>query len=650
MVDKLDAKKFKDILRDRLFTCLTQCSSSQPIVLIVQPNLVSLLNTLCPASQLTQKTQVTLIVKLDDDCVSNLKRIDLGSSKLVTLIDVRSDLKVPKPLHDLINEMPLNELDIIYATWEGHIDKYEKKLLPNHLELQLENIFPRLHPWYMLPLCFLDDILLNCNVLFTRDLQNLYYPKTTSFAKTTRTMLVNHLIDAVMSLCCENDITITHSISLGRYSKRFVDGLRSQLNDLETSEKQFQREMLYGEKHSGLQTNLIVIERQIDPLTPLLSQLTYSGMLNDIYGFTVDAKLKGLKPSDILEGANNETEVTLDYSMDNVWDDLKFINFGAVGTSLNIWAKELKDHYDSRHQVETVGEIKQFVDSLGEFQDRQRLLKLHTGISSKIMDHVNKEAIFQDLIDIEQDFCMNNLDNKVSCEKILDLMYAGAPREIILRLCCLLSLTKNGIRDKDFTILKTELVDTFGIDALMQLERLSKYGYILNKTVFSDYNSIKDFHTFSAWYDLCPQLDKSIDPLNPNEPTFSLCGIIPLSVRILESMYDRSVLLQNYSSQQPFVISRTPTLSKLEQLFESQYGPGIVDEQVWDQSTSAKTMIIGSAEKHTDLVILVFLGGITVAEIATIKFLQRRLRSKKVNKHFVVVTDGLLNSNAISQI
>ncbi|AMD19930.1 HCL221Cp [Eremothecium sinecaudum] len=645
-----NTRNLTQVLRGNLFEQLNACTSSEPIVLLIQPSLLPLVNCVSSFSHLIQKTRVNLIVTLDEESTIHLRGVDLSLSKLVALIDVRTDLIVPESLGGTLQELELTVIDLVYATWNNLRENSEAVIFPNHIQLQLPDVSINLHPWYMLPICHLDDNLLNCNTLYTSDNQNLYYPKTASLAETTRTVLVSHMVQSLASICEESDITITHSISLGPHSKKVVEQLRDQLLSTETYDAQFQREMLYGKKHSGLQTNLIVIERSIDPVTPLLSQLTYSGTLNDIFGFSLDTKLKELKNNDILEESAKNTEISLDYTLDNVWNELKFINFGAVGTKLNNWAKELKEQYDSRHQVETVGEIKQFVDSLGELQNRQRLLKLHTGISSKIMEMVNEQDNFQNLLDIEQNFCMNNFDNKVSYEKILDLMYSNAPQDVVLRLCCLLSITKNGIRDKDYLTLKTEISDTFGVQALIQLERLRSYGYFLNKTVFTELTPIKDFHTLSSWYDMYPQLDKTIDPLNPKEPTFSLCGIIPLSVRLIESMYDRSVSLKHYSSQQPFVISRTPSLAKLEQLFESQFGKQTISELVWDQSAESKTRIIGSPDREVDLVLLVYLGGVTLSEVATIKFIQETLRSKNINKRFVIITDGLISSKTIPQL
>ncbi|AGO12417.1 AaceriAER064Cp [[Ashbya] aceris (nom. inval.)] len=640
----LDTRKLEKQVKARLFEQLNQCTRQDPILLLIQPSLVPYINALCTFSELTKHTQVSVIMTLDESCLDNLNGMEVGSAKLVVLLDVRSDLKVPDELHELIRGLSLRKLDVISASWKQHTDVEEAKVFPDYLQLQLKEVALRVHRWYMLPVCYLDDQFLNCNVLRTSDGQNMYYPATPSLAGTTRTVLVNHLKESLVSLCLENDITITHSVALGSNSRRLVDALQADLRDLVSQEAQAQQKVLYGKRHSGLETDLIVFERQIDNMTPLLSQLTYAGMLNDVFTFTADSKLQDLRVGDVLEDPEDQRAVLLDYKEDGVWNELKYVNFGAVGTKLNTWAKELKGQYDARHQVETVGEIKRFVSGLGDLQQRQKLLKLHTGISSKIMEHVRDGAIFQQLIETEQDFCMNNLDNRASCERILDLMYSGAPKDVVLRLCCLLSLTKNGIRDREFLTLKTEILDAFGIDVLPELERLSAHGLFLSKTLFPARSPVKDFQTLSAWYDICPQLDRPIDPLDPREPTFTLCGVIPLSVRILQSLYDRSVALQHYSSQQPFVISRAPSLARLEPLFTAQYGRDSAHQRVWDRSADPATIAVGAPGRAPDLALLVFVGGVTPAELATIAFFQRALRAKDVRKRFVVLADGLLRA------
>lgn len=59
------------------------------------------------------------------------------------------------------------------------------------------------------------------------------------------------------------------------------------------------------------------------------------------------------------------------------------------------------------------------------------------------------------ILELEQDLLLGNLDNKSSCDSILDLLYEGqVGLKRIMRLLCLSSICKNGLRDKDYELLK----------------------------------------------------------------------------------------------------------------------------------------------------------------------------------------------------
>lgn len=641
----MNTKSFRKVVCNNLFQNLNNISSLDPIVLVVHLKLINLLNDLCTFSQLIDNTQVSKIIICNEDAISSLET--LVSFKMVFLMDLRNDLKISTHFESIIRKFSLETIHIIYCTW-----KYGFSIdMTQHITLQIPDVAMELIPWFMLPLTQLDDNVLQCDLLFNSQNENMYYPNFSSTHKATRHILVDNLTQAMANVIKYNKLTITNSVVLGENSKLLVEKLRDQLNSTEANHEQFVKSSIYGTDHSNLESDLIVFERDIDPLTPLWSQMTYGGILDDIYGIDRNGKLSNITYKE-LQDYDSDDSIFLDNNNDEIWEELKFVNFGAVGKNLNIWAKQLQEAYDSRHKAETVGEIKQFVDNLGELQKKRIDLKLHTGISTKLLEHVHRNLDFNLLIDLEQDLCSNNLDNKTSCEKILNLLYNDYPKEIVIKLCCILSLTKNGVRDKEFQLLKKEIIDKFGIETMFQFEMLFNYGFFTNKTQFGHLktNAWKDYHNINTYFELIPQIENDNDPSNPKDLSFAFCGIVPLSIRILEAMFDRSKILKNYSSQQPFVISRTPSLAKMESLFATQFNKLVVSEKVWDSSDGIKTKRIGDARNQTDLSFIVFIGGITIGEIATIKYLQKKLSEKEINKRFIIVTDGVINSKKISNL
>lgn len=657
-----NTRQFAKKLRDSLCHTLREISANEQI-LVVQPHLVATLGELLTFSQLTSSTPVRKILVLGEQTKEDVNEIfnSMVEMELVFLIDVRSDLCLPREFSNISDDLKLQTVNLIYCTWESqlsnrllHRQADKDYNLSHFIKTQLpEKIDVQLFPWNMLAFPQIDDNLLLCNILYNSDGQNLFSPDVYSMQSATRAVILDNMMNCIQTLLEETKSTITHSVAFGFESQKFLGLLRQRVKVREDEEEAFIKDTMYGEKASGIEKDLIVFDRDMDPMTPLLTQLTYSGLLDELHGLAPEGKVKGYD------------DVTLKHDKDDIWDDLKFLNFGALGPQLNQKARELQEKYDARHKAESVGEIKQFVDSLGSLQERQKLLKLHTTLSSDVLKQVEEDETVQlnCVLELEQDLLLGNLDNKSSCDKFVDMINEGQiSAERVLRLICLWSICKNGLRDKDYELLKKELIDSYGIELCFQLERLALSGMLTSKNLAGkQYCSVwkKEYHYISAWLDTMPSVSDDLteahnmktgnDAANPMDANFAYCGVVPIVTRLIQLLYDRSVLSRNYASQQPFILSRQPSIAKTEELFEQLYGKaGTVAEASWlpEIKKNKKRVTVGRTGKNTnDIAILVFLGGVTLGEVATIRFLQHKLRDKGVNKRFIIVADGLINGN-----
>ncbi|CCF56025.1 hypothetical protein KAFR_0A05900 [Kazachstania africana CBS 2517] len=638
MNSKWNTRRFKKITSDNLCNALKSISSQEQI-LVVQPKLLPVLNQLLTFTELTKSTPVRKIALLDEQLKNDLPSLlgTIPSMELVFLIDVRVDLCLPNELVKLIKDLQLTELNVLYCTWKTEMTNNLKRLT-HFIKSQLENLSKaNLFEWDFFPFAQQDDNLLVVNVLYNEDGENLYYPKRSSMEKTTRGILLDNMSNCIKSLLAQTNTIVTDAIAMGSISKNLVALLHDQH---QTDENLFIKETLYGSKyHSSLETDLIVLERNVDPITPLLTQLSYVGILDDFFEFGDDCKLK-------------DKEFTLDYITDDTWNELKFLNFGSVGPQLNKMAKDLQSQYDSRHNAETVNEIKNFVDSLGSLQQRQKLLKKHTNLSSNVLEEVeqNENLLFNRILELEQDILLDKLSTTIAIDKILELVYeSDVQPEKILRLVCLLSITKNFLKDKDFENLQRELVDSFGVNMIFQLERLIRNRLLKNKSTSQTFEGIEDiqlkknYRYPSLWLDTLPDETS-------NDANFAYCGMVPLTYRLIQLLYDRTIISKHYSSQQPFMISKTANISKLNELFENLYGNGnLITEEKWVPTKKVKHAKNENspASNDSNIAIIVFLGGITLSEFATLRVLQDKLHKKNVNKRFIVIADGLTNGTRL---
>lgn len=178
-----------------------------------------------------------------------------------------------------------------------------------------------------------------------------------------------------------------------------------------------------GAGHSpyGPIDSIILIDRQVDMVTPLCTQLTYEGLVDEIVGIKnaaveLDASITNPAPptpssstaahfgaqqppkkkKHLLSTLNSANAAGAATSMgmsasgsgqgsqqepqppgaDPLFGDLRDRNFAVVGNILNRTAKRINADYEGRHQAQTVGQMREFVGRLSGLQAEHQALRL----------------------------------------------------------------------------------------------------------------------------------------------------------------------------------------------------------------------------------------------------------------------------------
>lgn len=205
---------------------------------------------------------------------------------------------------------------------------------------------------------------------------------------------------SLMVLQCTFGIIPTVCV-IGRYSKIIYDIMNRMRNEL-----------------IGIETNvpvsidqLILIDRSLDLISPTITQLTYEGLLDEIYG--INQTTIRLPPEKFLSN-NNENSSFSDInkmepksemqrfylnSGDELFKKLRDNFYLSVGSILHASAKSLAAQYDERNSAESVREIKQFVEKLPYLQKLKSLQSNHTSMAELIREFTDREE-FHDLINV----------------------------------------------------------------------------------------------------------------------------------------------------------------------------------------------------------------------------------------------------------
>nr|XP_055214220.1 vacuolar protein sorting-associated protein 33A isoform X6 [Gorilla gorilla gorilla] len=315
--------------------------------------------------------------------------------------------------------------------------------------------------------------------------------------------------------------------------------------------------------------NLLLLDRNVDLLTPLATQLTYEGLIDEIYGIQNSyvklppEKFAPKKQGDGGKDLPTEAKKLQLNSAEELYAEIRDKNFNAVGSVLSKKAKIISAAFEERHNAKTVGEIKQFVSQLPHMQAARGSLANHTSIAELIKDVTTSEDFF-DKLTVEQEF-MSGIDT-----------------------------------DK-----------TYGYEHILTLHNLEKAGLLKPQTGGrNNYPTIRK--TLRLWMD-------DVNEQNPTDISYVYSGYAPLSVRLAQ------------------LLSR-PGWRSIEEVLRILPGPHFEERQPLPTGLQKKRQ---PGENRVTLIF--FLGGVTFAEIAALRFLSQL---EDGGTEYVIATTKLMNGTS----
>ena len=231
---------------------------------------------------------------------------------------------------------------------------------------------------------------------------------------------------------------------------------------------------------------LILIDRETDMVTPMLTQLTYEGLVDDTYGINngiveLPGHLIGSSSSQGAQGGQEKkTKIKVQFNnSDSLFTQLRDVNFEQVGSIVKKRATFLKSVQDEKDQLQdkSVTEIKEYVRKLISFniQQEKNLLSLHTSIALEIKAQVTDSA-FSRRLDLEQGMLQGRIGADKAVELVQDLIYQREPFLKVLRLLVICSHCHAGVRR--WKELRQELVQVYGYEAMLALSNMEKLGLL----------------------------------------------------------------------------------------------------------------------------------------------------------------------------
>lgn len=366
--------------------------------------------------------------------------------------------------------------------------------------------------------------------------------------------------------------------------------------------------------------HLLLIDRCVDLLSPLVTQLTYEGLIDEIFGIKDNmVQLPAKKFHDSQDSLTtmslNEKERIILNSGEELFAEIRDKNFNGVGLVLSKKAKLISSQFDERHGDKSVQEIKQFVARLPHMLATKQSLAKHTTIAEMIKE-VTDSSSFLELLQVEQEL-LNCIDTDKSNSFIEDMIAQQQPLLKVLRLLCIQSLTNSGLKPKLLDYYKREIIHTYGYHNLPTLLNLEKAGLLKQQQSTRQYAVLRKALRLTV---------EDESEITPKDISYVHSVYAPLSVRLAEQLVQPNGW-QGLNDVMGLLPGPTITSSS----------PNVL--------SSARRNSITSEDSNSEppkLVMVFFIGGCTFAEISALRFLSQQ---EDMNVEFVVCTTKIINGN-----
>ncbi|AET37989.1 Vps45p Ecym_2242 [Eremothecium cymbalariae DBVPG len=161
---------------------------------------------------------------------------------------------------------------------------------------------------------------------------------------------------------------------------------------------------------------LLLLDRYNDALTPLLQPWTYQSMVHEYIG--IKDNLVDLVHVPDLE--DSLKQVVLSSKHDVFFRETMYLNFGDLGDRVKQYVTQYKTKTNTNAQINTIEDIKRFIEKFPEFKKLSSNVSKHMAILSELDSQLQLRDIWQ-LSELEQNLSAHD-DNNNDYQEMLKLL------------------------------------------------------------------------------------------------------------------------------------------------------------------------------------------------------------------------------------
>ena len=346
--------------------------------------------------------------------------------------------------------------------------------------------------------------------------------------------------------------------------------------------------------------SLVLLDRSVDLISPLPTQLTYEGLIDEMLSIQCSS----------VTVAEPERKVIALSSQEDLYLELRGLNFNAVGPTLSRKARNISAMVAERHEARTVKELKQFVDKLPGMQTAKQSLATHTSLAEMIKEKIESDE-FLAVLELEQRLLTGFGEGGKYLEEIEDLVCSNAiPLDKIIRLICLQSVICGGLKPKIYESYKRLILETYGYNHLLTLDNLAEAGLLVANTAGKK-------SPYSVMSKRLGIIMENVDEQNPHDIAYVHSVYGPLSVKLVQQL-------------------ESPGWRNIRDVLDLLPGPSFEDSQ---QVTHPPRRQQGDKK----VVLVFFVGGVTFSEIAALRFLSQQDDS---TVEYIVATTSVITGHS----
>lgn len=426
----------------------------------------------------------------------------------------------------------------------------------------------------------------------------------------------------------------------------------------------------FGLTPSSIVENLIIIDREVDFPTVLATQLTYEGLVDEVFTISnnqteVDSSVLGSAPAPQAQQSETRSgslpvpagptkrKVQLD-STDKLYPSIRDANFATIGPLLNQTARRLQtDQENIKSRDQTVHDLKLAVAKLPAYQAEQAALKIHTSLAEEVTKFTRSDT-FRRTLEVEQNLLLGS-DPSTQHDTIEELIARATPLQTVLRLLCLESCLSNGIRLRELEHFKRMILQAYGYQHALTLASLEKMGLLVSREAHRGFlNPIGSAagQTATDWNAARKNLGLWVDDVRETDPedvSYVFSGWAPLSVRLVQCVLQKGYLqgllnpAQRPGQTQP-PSSNADGWKSFEDTLSRIRGATVdITQKGSDTDASNARKTLRGSKEGPRVSIVFFLGGITYAEVAALRLVGRQLEKEAGGRRLVIGTTGVIS-------